>query len=147
MNSHIRKTNQIIWKPGSHLAADEVMVPFDGRTKEKTFIPTKPNSTGLKVWAVAQGSFRITWNFHTPGEGKGPVDTQVPIELGGGTGKGNKTQAVVVKMMDQLPQPPLDHPPLYHLFLDNLFTSTRFLVYMRDTRRIGLQERPDLTLA
>ena len=50
-----------------------------------------------------------------------------PRELGGtkqGKG-GNKTQAIVVKLMKQLPR------INYHLWVDNLFTSIRFLEYMR----------------
>ena len=90
------------------MAADEIVIPFTGRSKEKTTIPNKPNPTGIKVWGIAQSNFLITWNYHTPGEGKGPINTQTPRELGGSKkdGKGgNKTQAVVAKMMAQLPQP------------------------------------------
>lgn len=124
------------------------MIQYDGRSKEKTHIPGKPHPDGIKVWGVAQSSFLITWNYHTPGEQNGPTDVKVPPELGGskkkGTG-GNKTQAVVAKMMDQLPQPgssdylpqPGEDAP-YHLWLDNLFTSTRFLEYMRSSRNIGI---------
>lgn len=122
------------------LAADEIMVPYDGRSHETTHIPGKPHPDGVKVWAVAQSNFLIVWNFHTPGEGKGPVDTQTPAELGGskrGGKGGNKTQAVVTKMMDRLPQP-TDSKPLYHLWLDNLFTSTKFLEYMRNAKQIGI---------
>lgn len=92
----------------------------------------------MKVWAIAQSNYLITWNYHTPGENNGPVDTQTPRELGGsvkiGAG-GNRTQAVVVKMMAQLPQ--ATNLPLYHLWLNNLFTSTKFLQYMRSTMNIG----------
>ena len=133
--------------PGSQLAADEIMVPFDGRSHEITTIPNKPNPTGVKVWGVAQSNFLITWNYHTPGESNGPLDTQTPRALGGSkTGKGgNRTQAVVAKMIRQLPQPgeseflpkPGGISP-YHLWLDNLFTSTRFLQYMRNELNIGI---------
>jgi hypothetical protein len=44
---------------------------------------------------------------------------------------GKKTQAVVVILMLQLPRQE------YHLWVDNLFTSTRFLEYMR-TLGIGV---------
>lgn len=90
------------------------------------------------MWAIAQSNFCRTWNWHTPGEKNGPVDVKVPRALGGsakGVG-GNKTQAVIAKMMDELPQ--ATNNPLYHLWLDNLFTSTRFLIYMRDEKKIGI---------
>ena len=86
------------------------------------------------MWALAQNNFLLVWNYHTPGEGKGPVDTDTPVALGGSKlGKGgNKTQAVVDKLVQYLPK------SSYHLWLDNLFTSTRFLEYMRNHREVGI---------
>jgi hypothetical protein len=50
-----------------------------------------------------------------------------PIELGGSkTGKGgNKTQAVVLHLLDRLP------PTRYYIYLDNLFTSIKLLELLR----------------
>jgi hypothetical protein len=50
-----------------------------------------------------------------------------PIELGGtkkGKG-GNKTQAVVLHLLDRLP------PARYHVYIDNLFTSEKLLELLR----------------
>jgi hypothetical protein len=59
-----------------------------------------------------------------PGDKGGPVGVKTPVELGGtrreGKG-GNKTQAVALSLLERLPKKP------YHLWMDNLFTSTRFL--------------------
>ncbi len=111
---------------------DEIIVRFEGRAKETTTIPTKPIPTGFKVWAVAQRGFLILWNWHIPGEKNGPVGVKTPRELGGtikaGNG-GNKTQAVVLHLIKQLPSPPKGCG--YHVFLDNLFVSTRFVEYAR----------------
>lgn len=103
------------------------MVRFEGRAKEATTIPTKPTPTGFKVWILAQLGFLWAWNFHVPGQGNGPVDVLTPRELGGTkAGKGgNKTQAVVVKLVKSLPRKG------FHIFLDNLFTSTKLLEYLR----------------
>jgi hypothetical protein len=71
-------------------------------------------------------------NWHIPGEKNGPVRVRIPRELGGtiraGNG-GNKTQAVVLHLVKRLPKPPQGSG--YHVFLDNLFVSTRFVEYAR----------------
>jgi hypothetical protein len=93
-----------------------------------TTIPNKPTPTGFKVWGVAQRGFLLVWNFHVPGDKGGPVGVKTPVELGGtkreGKG-GNKTQAVALSLVERLPK------KTYHLWMDNLFTSTRFLELLR----------------
>ena len=111
---------------------DEIIVRYEGRAKETTTIPNKPTPTGFKVWGVAQRGFLILWNWHIPGDKNGPVNVKTPQELGGtkkaGNG-GNKTQAVVLHLIKQLSEPPKGSS--YHVFLDNLFISTRFVKYAR----------------
>jgi hypothetical protein len=115
------------------------MVRYEGRARETTTVPNKPIPTGFKVWGVAQMGFLICWNWHIPGDKNGPVGVRTPRELGGtkkeGKG-GNKTQAVVLALIDRLP-PPLTGSG-YHCFLDNLFVSHKFLLYARESRGIGL---------
>jgi hypothetical protein len=121
-----------VWKPGRDLAVDEIIVRFEGRSKETTTIPNKPIPTGYKVWGAAQRGFLIVWNWHIPGIKNGPVGVRTPRELGGtkkaGNG-GNKTQAVVLHLIKRLPKPPKGSG--YHVYLDNLFVSTRFVQYAR----------------
>jgi len=56
------------------------------------------------------------------------VGVRTPRELGGtikaGNG-GNKTQAVVLHLIKRVPKPPEGSG--YHVYLDNLFVSTRFI--------------------
>jgi Transposase IS4 len=114
------------------LAVDEIIVRYEGRAKETTTVPGKPTPTGFKVWAVAQRGFLILWNWHIPGEKNGPVGVRTPRELGGTIrdgNRGNKTQAVVLHLINRLPKPPQGSG--YHVFLDNLFVSTRFVEYAR----------------
>lgn len=114
------------------MAVDEIMCRYKGHAKETTTVPNKPIPTGFKVWAVAQQGFVICWNWHIPGERNGPVGIKTPVELGGTkkTGKGgNKTQAVVIALLQRLPQPPAGFR--YHCYLDNLFVSTKLLLYAR----------------
>lgn len=104
------------------------MVRFEGQSMQATTIPGKPTPTGFKVWGIAQRGFLLIWNYHAPGKGGGPLDTPCPPELGGHprTGKGgNKTQAVALKLLERLPK------KSYHLWMDNLFISERFLELLR----------------
>jgi Transposase IS4 len=111
---------------------DEIIVRFEGRAKETTTVPGKPTPTGFKVWGAAQRGFLIVWNWHIPGMKNGPVGVRTPRELGGtirdGNG-GNKTQAVILHLIKRLPKPPQGSG--YHVFLDNLFVSTRLVEYAR----------------
>jgi hypothetical protein len=121
-----------VWKPGRDLAVDEIIVGYEGRAKETTTVPNKPTPTGFKVWAVAQRGFLLCWNWHVPGIKNGPVGVRTPRELGGTikAGKGgNKTQAVVLHLIGRLPKPPTGLG--YHVFLDNLFVSTKLVEYAR----------------
>jgi hypothetical protein len=114
------------------LAVDEIIVRFEGRSKETTTVPNKPTPTGYKVWGAAQRGFLLVWNWHIPGQKNGPVGVRTPRELGGtikaGNG-GNKTQAVVLHLIKRLPKLPKGSG--YHVYLDNLFVSTRFVQYAR----------------
>lgn len=127
LSDHIQGVNLQLWKPGRDLAIDEAMERFTGRSKEKTTIPNKPTPTGLKIWVAAQMGFFLVWAWHRPGKKNGPIGVLTPKELGGNkNGKGgNQTQAVVPHLLKKLPPAP------YHVFLDNLFTSTPLFEYLR----------------
>ncbi len=111
---------------------DEMIVRFEGRAKEIIIVPGKPTPTGFKVWGAAQRGFLIVWNWHIPGMKNGLVGIKTPRELGGtirdGNG-GNKTQAVILHLIKRLPKPLQGSG--YHVFLDNLFVSTRLVEYAR----------------
>jgi hypothetical protein len=128
LNDHFQRVNLEVWNPGKDIAVDEIMVRFEGQSMYATTIPNKPIPTGFKVWGIAQRGFLLVWNFHVPGDKGGPVGVKTPVELGGtrreGKG-GNKTQAVALSLVKRLPKKP------YHLWMDNLFTSTRFLELLR----------------
>jgi hypothetical protein len=108
------------------------MVRFEGRAKETTTVPNKPTPTGFKVWGAGQRGLLLCWCWHVPGNKNGPLGVRTPRELGGTikAGKGgNKTQAVVLHLIKRLPKPPKGSG--YHVFLDNLFVSTRMVEYAR----------------
>jgi Transposase IS4 len=67
-----------------------------------------------------------------PGDKNGPVEVRTPRELRGtikARKGGNKTQAVVLHLIGRLQKPPPGSS--YHVFLDNLFVSTKFVDYAR----------------
>ena len=104
------------------------MIGFQGSASEATTIPNKPSPTGFKAWCAANKGFLLIFILHIPGEGNGPVGVRTPYQLGGTKKKGkggNKTQAVAYELLQRLPGKG------YHVFVDNLFTSTRFLEFLR----------------
>ena len=50
-----------IYTPGSHLAVDECIIGFTGKSTLKTTIPNKPTPIGFKVWVVTQRGLFIRW--------------------------------------------------------------------------------------
>jgi hypothetical protein len=53
LNSQIWETSHRYWIPGQDVAVDECMEWFSGRSSDIVTIPSKPISTGYKVWAIA----------------------------------------------------------------------------------------------
>jgi hypothetical protein len=109
--------------PGRNLAVDECMLRFTGRSFDIITIPSKPIPTGYKVWAVAQKGYILSWVWHS--KGTGPIGIKVPKALGQ-----NKTAATVPYLLQLLPKRQPDSP--YVVWLDNLFSSTKLLGYLRD---------------
>jgi hypothetical protein len=116
-----------VWQPGRDVSVDEAMIGFEGNAKEATTIPNKPTPTGFKVWCAANQGFLLLWIWHILGEGNGPVGVYTPRDLGGTIrGKeGNKTQAACLELLERLPGKG------YQVFVDNLFTFTKFFELLR----------------
>ena len=53
LSNHIQNINLKHWVPGHKVAADEIMVRYDGQSKEVVTIPSKPTPTGFKIQAIA----------------------------------------------------------------------------------------------
>ena len=121
VNSMLLNTCKVLWHPSSALAVDECMSRFTGRSKEKITIPSKPIPTGIKGWVIADEGYFMYWIWHAKGDGPQGIG-KVPKPLGK-----NKTAAVVVYLLKTLPKGP---PGTYSVTLDNLFTSTKLLVYL-----------------
>jgi hypothetical protein len=100
------------------LAIDEAIARYTGRSKAITTIPNKPTPTGIKIWVAAQRGFFLRWLYHQPGKKGGAFGASKIKGL-------NATQSVVPTLLNQLPK------ATYHVYLDNLFTSTQLLEYLR----------------
>jgi hypothetical protein len=116
------------WVPGTNIAVDECIQHFEGRTLEKVVIPSKPTPEGFKIWAVAEAGYFLQWLPHLPRKVFDAVSDNKPR-----TRKRkrddeyslNPTQAVVIDLVKRLP------PAIYHVFLDNLFSSPDLFTVLR----------------
>jgi hypothetical protein len=144
-SDHIQAVSAEIFVPGSHLAVDECMIRYTGRSNETTFVKGKPDPLGFKIWVIAQQGFFIRWLWHIKEAKYGAVGVEHPPPKSstqgrggrrGGRGRGaakaagkkpatedksialNSTQSVVVALANMLPK------ATYHVFVDNLFSSS-----------------------
>ena len=123
LSDTLRQTFKKYWKPGTHLAVDETIQRFMGRTKETVNIPSKPTPEGFKIWVLANEGYVLDWIYHAKGSSKneGPQDLCDfwTKHLGF-----NQTQAVV---LDLVTQEGIARNHAHIIWLDNLFTSARLL--------------------
>jgi hypothetical protein len=154
-SDHIQAVSAEIFTPGSHLAVDECMVGYTGRSNATTVVHGKPDPIGFKVWVIAQQGFFIRWLWHIKDAKYGAVGVEIPPSKSstrgrggqrGGRGRGarkvtgkrpgaedkpvamNSTQSVVIALANMLPK------ATYHVFVDNLFLSSDLF---RSLRRHG----------
>jgi len=52
------------WIPGRHLALDESMVSFKGRSNIKQFVPGKPHPHGYKIWVLANENYTLQFQLY-----------------------------------------------------------------------------------
>ena len=97
------------------------MVRFIDRVKEKLTIPTKPVSTGIKAWIIADKGYFLYLFWHAKGSGPQGIGQVLKIL------RRNKTVAMILALLKTLPQA---SPGIYSIILDNLFTSIKLLIYL-----------------
>ncbi|ENH74214.1 hypothetical protein FOC1_g10001510, partial [Fusarium oxysporum f. sp. cubense race 1] len=98
---HIQPVSMQLFRPGPHLAVDECIIRYTGKSDSITTIKAKPDPVGFKIWVIAQMGFFIKWLWH--------IKEEEYV---------NSTQAVVVGLTKTLPK------STYHIFVDSLFSST-----------------------
>ncbi|KJZ68721.1 hypothetical protein HIM_11887 [Hirsutella minnesotensis 3608] len=128
-SNHIQQSSLSLYQPGSLIAIDECMIRYTGRSKETTKVPNKPIPVGYKVWVVAQRGYFLSWIWHLPKKAMGPVAGLMRRKRPGEIYL-NPTQSVVPALTSLLPE------QLYHVFLDNLFSSPSLFLALRQ-RGIG----------
>ena len=126
LSEHLRVQFKKYWKRGTHLAVDETIQRYMGRSKEIVNIPTKPGPEGFKIWVLANCGYVLDWLYHCKGVDNGPVDLNdfFTKELGF-----SKTQAVVLDLLSQFG---INDDFRHIVWLDNLFTSVRLLTQLED---------------
>ena len=108
------------------------MARFTGRSYDIVSLPGKPIPEGYKIWVLACDGYILGWLFHTKYKSLGPIEVDTkwikkPYSI-------SKTEAVVVTLLSQF-RGYGDYN--YIVWLDNLFTSTRLLVILRDNLGYG----------
>jgi hypothetical protein len=62
---HLRKAFREYIIPGTHLAIDEAMAKFRGRSHDTTILPRKPIPEGFKVWLCAYQGYVYAFELHS----------------------------------------------------------------------------------
>jgi hypothetical protein len=140
-SDHIQKVSAALFQPGSHLAVDECMVRYTGRSTATTLVKEKPTPLGFKIWVIAQAGFFIQWLWHYKGSNYGAISRESRRKEGGYNPSekreqaGNKeasflplsnTSGVVLSLCKSLPT------QTYHVFVENLFSTPPLFRKLRD---------------
>jgi hypothetical protein len=54
-----------MWRPGSHLAVDEAMCPYTGRSSHTVKMKNKPVKQGYKIWVLSDRGYVYIWLYHS----------------------------------------------------------------------------------
>jgi hypothetical protein len=69
------------WNPGRHLALDESMVSFRGRSDIKQFVPGKPHPHGYKIWVLANENYMLQFQLYEGKAAAGPSIHDMVLQL------------------------------------------------------------------
>jgi hypothetical protein len=67
--------------PSQHLALDEAMVAFKGRSPIKQYIPSKPHKWGYKIWCLASEDYLLHFEVYEGKERPSPLGATVDTAL------------------------------------------------------------------
>jgi hypothetical protein len=67
LNNQLRKNSKLYYYPSQVISIDETIYPFKGKFKYRQKIPTKPNSTGLKYFLMADKAGNSEYFCETTG--------------------------------------------------------------------------------
>ena len=89
-SDHIQAVSAEIFLPGSHLAVDECMIRYIGRSKETMVVKGKPPPLGFKTWVIAQQGFFIRWPWHIKDAKYGTFGVELPPPKSSTQGRGGR---------------------------------------------------------
>jgi Transposase IS4 len=127
--STVKENCKAFWRPSSHLAIDEAMIAYRGRTSHKVKLPNKPIKEGYKVWVLGDNGYVYDWLWHSridgpegiPQEGldvtrvkKTELTELTTVHLA-------PTFALVIRLAQHLRQ--VYPTRVFCFFLDNLFLN------------------------
>ncbi|KAI8648825.1 DDE-Tnp-1-7 domain-containing protein [Fusarium sp. Ph1] len=139
-----------LFRPGSHLAIDECIIRYTGRSDAITTIKSKPDPVGFKIWVIAQLGFFIHWLWHIKDAEHGAVGVEISTQILSSQpsqpsqpsqARSRKRRKVSAKAAEEAPDIEDDGEAVnstqavvigltktlpkstYHVFVDNLFSS------------------------
>ena len=127
--SIIKENCKAAWWPSSHLAVDEAMIAYRGRTVHKVKLPNKPIKEGYKVWVLGDSGYVYDWLWHSRINGpEGIPQEGLNVDRVQSTEATELTKihlaptfALVIRLAQHLRQ---IHPTrVFCFFLDNLFLN------------------------
>ena len=121
VNTLLEETCKKHWKSGRFVTVDEVMQRFKDRSHDTLIIFTKFTSEDYKIWVIADEDYVLAWIYHQ--RDKESLNVKVSKKL-----ESNKTVTMIADLLDQLSK---QSDYVYEVFLDNLFTSHKLLLYLR----------------
>ena len=123
----IRTACRDVYIPSSHIAIDEAMVAFKGRSKDTIKLKGKPIDTGYKIWCIGDHGYIWSWLFHSKSEGVETLERGQKTDWPRLRSAGQKhtesaslapTFALVLRLAEQLPK-----QFKFCIYLDNLFLN------------------------
>ena len=84
VRAFVEELNQSLprhWNPGRHLALDESMVSFRGRSDIKQFVPGKPHPHGYKIWVLASENYMLQLQLYEGKAAAGPSLHDTVLQL------------------------------------------------------------------
>ena len=104
------------FNPNCEQAIDEAMIPFQGRSSIKQYMPLKPTKRGFKVWVRADSSNGYFSEFSV-------YEGRSETESGSVEGLGSR---VVKKLTRNITG------KFHHVFFDNFFSSPKLMLDLLD---------------
>jgi Transposase IS4 len=120
----IRAACRNAYYPSSHIAIDEAMVPFEGRSPDTVKLKHKPIDVGYKLWCIGDHGYIWSWLFHSKRDG---IETFAKSKhttwsrrstVGPNTVSLAPTHALVLRLASQLPK-----QLQFCIYIDNLFLN------------------------